>query len=49
LPDDDGPDLLGIEAGACDGGLDDDRAEIGCRNFFQAAAKGTDRGSHRRD
>src|SRR6516164_7755346 len=45
----DGSDLLGIEAGACDSGFYDDRAKIGRRNFFQAAAKGTDRGSHWRD
>src|SRR2546423_9201338 len=46
---DDGPHLLGIEPSAGDGGFDDDRAEIGRRNLFQAAAKGTDRGSHWRD
>ena len=46
---DDRPDLLGIETGAGDGGLDDDGAEIGRRNFFQAPAKRTNRGSRRRD
>jgi hypothetical protein len=29
--------------------LNDDRAKIGRGNFFQAAAKGTDRGPHWRD
>jgi hypothetical protein len=46
---DDRPDLFGIEASACDRGFDGDGAEIGRRNFLQASAKGTDRGSHRRD
>src|SRR5260370_6707959 len=46
---DDRPDLLGIEAGACDGGLDGDGAEIGRRKLFQAPAKRPNRGSHRRD
>jgi|SRR5215813_10168332 len=46
---DDGLDLLGIEPGAGDRGFDDDRAEIGRRNFFKATTKGTDRGSHRSD
>ena len=46
---DDRPDLFGIKASACDRGFDGDGAEIGRRNFFQAPAKSTNRGSHRRD
>ena len=44
---DGGPDLVGMNPGACDGGLDRDGAEIGRGNFLQAAAEGADRGSHR--
>jgi hypothetical protein len=36
-----GPDLVGMEPGACDGGLDRYGAEIGRGYFLQAAAKGS--------